>query len=263
MKTIKLIGSGLILLSVCIYGCKKEDQAGTFYGPTEAVGAGTAKTFVELDKDGNPLMVGIEIDAGALNDLPDSIMSGGSYRLSHYTEYALQFPSEADATPFKHVTLDWNPFGHEPPGLYDLPHFDCHFYMISQADRELIGANDTVEFANAPDPSFIPANYIQIPGGIPAMGAHWVDTTSSEFTGQPFTTTFIYGTYNGSVTFYEPMVTLDYLTTHVMGMGHAHRADIPQPDSYPSAGPFPTEYVIEYNSEQQVYRVILDSMVNR
>jgi hypothetical protein len=267
MKIFKLLGSVLILLSICIYGCKKDDQpdqSGTFYGPTEVVGAGTAKTFVELDENGNPLMVGIQISASALNDLPDSIASGSSFRVADSpTEYALEFADEADATPFKHVTLDWNPIGHEPPGIYDLPHFDCHFYLITSAERQLIGANDTVEFANAPDPSFIPENYIQPPGGVPAMGSHWVDTTSSEFMGQPFTSTFIYGTYDGAVTFYEPMVALDYLTTHVMGMGHSHRADIPQPVSYPSTGYFPRQYAIEYNADNQVYRVILDSMVER
>jgi hypothetical protein len=27
------------------------------------------------------------------------------------------------------VGLNWNPHGHIPPGVYDLPHFDFHFYI--------------------------------------------------------------------------------------------------------------------------------------
>lgn len=266
MKKINNLGAIIALFAICISGCKKEDAdlSGTFYGPSEAVGAASARAFVELNAAGDPIMVGIQIDANALNDLPDSLTSGGVYRLADgWTEYALAFPAEAESSPFKHVTLDWNPFGHEPPGLYDVPHFDCHFYLISQDERLAIGENDTTEFANAPDPSFIPANYVPVPGGVPAMGAHWVDTTSAEFTGQPFTNTFIYGTYDGNVTFYEPMVSLDYLTTHVMGMGHDFRTDIPQPSNYHSSGLYPTQYAIEYDADSEMYRVILDSMIER
>ena len=31
--------------------------------------------------------------------------------------------------PLKWALLNWNPHGHIPPGIYDRPHFDVHFYM--------------------------------------------------------------------------------------------------------------------------------------
>jgi hypothetical protein len=43
------------------------------------------------------------------------------------------------------------------------------------------------------------------------MGSHFVDITSPEFNGGIFTQTFIFGSYESNVIFYEPMITLDYL----------------------------------------------------
>ena len=34
---------------------------------------------------------------------------------------------------FQFVQFDWNPKGHEPEGVYTLPHFDFHFYTVSDA----------------------------------------------------------------------------------------------------------------------------------
>ena len=48
----------------------------------------------------------------------------------------------------------------------------------------------------------------------PAMGNHLVDQTAHEFHGVPFDNTWIYGAYDGRVTFYEDMVTLAYLKSH-------------------------------------------------
>src|SRR5690606_13576313 len=46
---------------------------------------------------------------------------------------------------------------------------------------------------------------------IPRMGLHWLDPASPELNGQPFTTTFLYGSWDGAVIFVEPMVTLAFL----------------------------------------------------
>ena len=32
--------------------------------------------------------------------------------------------------PYRFMMLDWNPQGHQPPGVYTVPHFDFHFYMV-------------------------------------------------------------------------------------------------------------------------------------
>ena len=71
---------------------------------------------------------------------------------------------------------------------------------------------------------------------VPAMGKHWVDVTSPEFSGAPFTQTFIYGSYDGKVTFYEPMITEDFIRNNP-----SFERSIPQPAQYQQAGWCPTK----------------------
>jgi hypothetical protein len=49
-------------------------------------------------------------------------------------EFTLALPKEAAPTAYNHIGIDWNPQGHEPQGIYDKPHFDFHFYMITPED---------------------------------------------------------------------------------------------------------------------------------
>jgi hypothetical protein len=105
----------------------------------------------------------------------------------------------------------------------------------------------------------MPANYVPIPGGEAKMGAHWVDVTSPELNPaapQPFTQTFIYGSYNGKVTYYEPMATVDFLNK----LGSFTR-NIPQPEKFSKDGYYPTQmsYInkgatIEISLHHFVYR---------
>jgi len=104
--------------------------------------------------------------------------------------------------------LDWNPHGHPPAHIYDKPHFDLHFYMTPET--EVMRYMDSTKMMINPAADYLPANYIGA-NPVPMMGKHWMDATSGELRGQPFTQTFLYGSYNGQVVFYEPMVTLDFL----------------------------------------------------
>lgn len=58
------------------------------------------------------------------------------------------------------------------------------------------------------------------------MGSHWVYEKTPELHGQPFTHTFIYGTYDGKVIFIEPMVAKSFLEQKP-----SVKAPIPQPSS--------------------------------
>jgi hypothetical protein len=58
------------------------------------------------------------------------------------------------------------------------------------------------------------------------MGAHWIDPAAPEFNKQPFGKTFIYGSYNGSLAFMEPMTAKTYLDT---------KPDISEPIKLPAA----------------------------
>jgi len=85
----------------------------------------------------------------------------------------------------------FNPQGHPPPGIYDVPHFDFHFYMMEESDVEEIETGPATY--SIPDAQ-IPEGYVRLPvldtdgDGEPdtplveeEMGEHLVDPTSPEF----------------------------------------------------------------------------------
>ncbi len=106
-----------------------------------------------------------------------------------------------------------------------------------------------------PSTEYLPQNYFPGPA-VPKMGKHFSDLTSAEFNGQPFTQAFIYGTYNSEVTFYEPMITLDFLKSN-----SNFERSIPQPSKFKTAGYYPTRMrVVKHNG---LTDVILDGFAKR
>ncbi|WP_338874439.1 DUF5602 domain-containing protein [Spirosoma sp. SC4-14] len=217
----------------------------TRYGESARAGNGTIRTFVRVDAQGNPTQVGVAISEAALSSL--------STEMTHWILYP---PKEADKTLIKHIAFGWMPHGHEPDGVYNVPHFDCHFYYTSNEERDGIKPNDP-RFTKNPDMAYIPQGHIR-DNGIPQMGVHWIDPTSGEFQGKPFTTTFIYGALDGKVTFLEPMFTLDFLKKV-----NDERIAIKQPQKFQVAGLYPTEYHYVYNAAEKQYEVILDGLQSR
>lgn len=229
----------------------------TYYGPSVALGNGSARVVYSMNPAGKPKELGVEITEAALQSLP-----AASSEIPAYS-YVLDLPMEAtQATPYKHVYLDWNPTGHEPEMFYGVPHFDFHFYMTSSAEREAIPPYTpatAAQFDNYPPAGYLPATYVPSPGGVPQMGKHWIDPASPEFNGHPFTYTFIYGTYNGHVTFMEPMITLSTLLTKT-----SYRLPVPQPDLYAASGMYyPKEYTIYYDDAGQKFYVSLTDFKQR
>jgi len=169
--------------------------------------------------------------------------------------------SDKSGTPFKFAMLNWNSSGHEPDHVYTLPHFDFHFYRISLEAQMAIPPYEQAPalFDHEPPAGYIPEFYFRGPGGVPQMGAHWVDLLSPEFNGQPFTLTFLYGTYDGKVTFHEPMATMNIIQSGVT----IHK-DIRQPQSFsPTNKYYPTRYSIWKDDSNNKHYMSLDEMVLR
>ncbi|MCX7736842.1 MAG: DUF5602 domain-containing protein [Candidatus Kapabacteria bacterium] len=240
------ISVAILLLSSCSESTTPTKE-GTYYGPKVAIGNGIAQSWVMLDKDGNALSIGLNIDEAALENLPTDMK-----------EFLLALPSEASSTPFNHISVDWNPLGHEPPGIYDVPHFDFHFYMISMDDRMKITVqgDDTLKVYKQPPAGYMPDGYVLPPGtGVPMMGAHAFDVTSPELNGGKFTETFIYGFYDGMMVFAEPMVTVEYLKTKPN-----INKDLKLPQKYPTSKNYPKKYSIKYYESTKTYSISLDAM---
>lgn len=223
----------------------KSKSLNTFFGPAVPVGKGIARAWISVDKQGTPTAVGINLSEMALSGLPHDP-----------AQFVLDFPDMKGGNFYKHALVDWNPEGHEPPGVYDLPHFDFHFYIVPNEDRMAIGPSDPDKFGIAPAEKYIPPMYAPTPGGVPQMGAHWVDVTSPEFNGGIFTKTFIWGSYDGSFIFWEPMITLDYLLTQPNDL-----IALRQPEAFQKDGWYATNYKISYTKNPNQYTVALTNLI--
>ncbi len=245
--------------TVLFTSCKKDEdngKAGIFKGPETPFFHGKAWTWVQLNKQGNPERIAITLNDDVLNSVTpgDETTPGTGHH--HDDNVVLAFHPKAGVTPFKHAWVNWNPNGHPPVGIYDKPHFDLHFYMVPSEERE--GYVDPVKLEASPSMDYFPANYF---GGdpVPTMGKHWVDLTSPELdpvNPKPFTQTFIYGSYDSKVVFYEPMITLEFLKNTAN-----FERPIPQPFKVQQSGYYPTKMrVVKHD---QVTEIILDGMVYR
>ena len=255
------------LLSLAIpllLACSKDNgspaaQPTITYGPTVQVAGGSARSFVLADASGKPTEVGMMLTETALTGLPATPATG--------TMYDLALPANSSATaqmPFDHLSFGWNPNGHDPIPIYGVPHFDAHFYLQSMAAQHTITLDDP-KGDIFPAANKLPAGYSTppnvVPGRtVPMMGRHWIDPTSPEYTpGTAFTHTFVYGTYDGHVTFIEPMLTKDMLVPSV-SMAKA----IPQPTVYEVTGKyFPTTYTIRYDAGTKEYLISMKDMMMR
>lgn len=226
-------------------------------GDVVPFGEGTARSWVSLDAAGKPTAVGITLTEAALDGLPADATPG----LVWMVEYVLGLPPDVSGLPFDHIGVNWNPQGHIPNGIYNVPHFDFHFYTISPEERRQITARgDDLERCRAvPAAGEVPEGFIFAPESEePGMGGHWVDPQSHEFHGQDFTSTFIYGTHDGKVIFWEPMVTMAFLETKP-----EVTVPLKVPGAYASEGYYPTSYDVRYDAKRKEYTVALGGMMLR
>jgi hypothetical protein len=229
----------------------------TIVGETKTLGAGQARSFVRVGPDGKPTAVGVIFSEDALEGLPKEPPPG-----EEGIGITFALPPEAAATAFKHIWLNYNPHGHPPEKIYDVPHFDFHFYMISDAEREGITAEGEglLKGNKQPAAEFIPEGYVYIPNStIPRMGAHWVNPLGRELHGQAFTNTFLFGSYDGRLIFGEPMIAKSFLET---------KTDVTEliklPKSYERRGTYyPTRYSVRYDAAAKEYTVALEGMTLR
>jgi hypothetical protein len=257
-----LLGIAAVLsLTACSESTASVPESDTAYGGAVPVGNGAGRVYV-IASQGAPVEVGVALSEEAFEGLPADHAPGGMQMPDGHTTYDYILPMpELNPTPYRFVGFGWNPAGHEPPGIYDHPHFDFHFYSITEAKRAAILPSDPAyesKAAHRPAPELVPAGYVQLPGAVPLMGAHWVDPNSRELNGQPFTSTLLYGSWDGELIFAEPMVTKAFLETRA-----DFRTPIAVPSRYATAGYYPTEYHVYWNEQEKEYRVALSRFVER
>ena len=116
---------------------KSASKINVFKGPEIALGYGKVRSWISVYSNGQPKEIGIEITKEAL--LHPSRDKNNSQPEGSTIAVPLHFKAK-QATPFDHIGLNWNPNGHEPEHVFDVPHFDIHFYMISLENQLAIPA---------------------------------------------------------------------------------------------------------------------------
>jgi len=250
MKKMNFVTAAIIILSLVFISCDddEDNKKDLSYGPEVEVGNGKARAFIKLNDEGLPAEIGFTFSEGALENLPHD---------EEHTSYLLTLPGEKTLTPYDHISFDWTPHGHEPATIYDKPHFDIHFYMVSQSVRSQIVPGQAMEVL--PEQKFLPPTYFSSPGeGEPQMGKHWVDGTSPELNGGTFTKTFVYGSYNGEVVFHEPMITREFLLSKP-----TFTDNIAQPEAFKKSGRYPTQYSVKFDQERKEFTVSLLTFISK
>ncbi|HKH60579.1 MAG TPA: hypothetical protein VKA49_07095 [Flavitalea sp.] len=248
--------AGAVAFSSYISSSKKPQL---LKGPEVQVHGGKAYSWIQLNKQGNPEKMGVALSDDALNSVPAGTGSEGHGHVAG-NHWVMKLPAKTNLTPFNHVSMHWNPNGHEPENIYTLPHFDFHFYTTTPEEVLEIGTyeTDSVRFKNMASAEYYPAKYIN-PGAataVPQMGGHFIDVTHDEFQGKAFTEAFLFGSFDGKVTFYEPMITLDFLKKN-----SDYVREIPQPAKVQKTGWYPTKMrVVKHDGTTEV---ILDQFIYR
>lgn len=225
----------------------------TILGEVVPFGNGTARSWVKVNQQGQPSAIGVTLTEAAMQGLPADVTPG----LVWMAEYIMTLPEEAKMLPFNHIAVNWNPKGHMPSGVYNVPHFDFHFYTISREERNKITARgeDLVKIRK-PVGSAVPEGYVFAPESEePGMGGHWADPGSHEFHGKDFTSTFIFGSYDGKVIFWEPMITKAYIESKPNVT-----MPLKLPAQYGQDGYYPTSYSIRYDAKRKEYTIALEEM---
>lgn len=246
----------LFVLFAPFTSCKKDlEKTNTFYGPQVTVGNGKIRSWIKINHDREPVELGIEMTPGALENLPHH----GPGDVHPY--WHIPFHQKVlDVTPFDHLTVNWNPEGHSPAFFSD-PHFDIHFYMMTEVERQAIPAwspSTDVFFNTYPPAGYMPVDYSTPPGPVgaeAAMGKHWLPPPPTFL---PFSHVMILGTYNGRFNFIEPMVTFAFLQS-----GQSVSKDYSQPQKFAKAGNYPTKYNVWKDEKTGHHYMSLSHFVSR
>jgi hypothetical protein len=123
-----------------------------------------------------------------------------------------------------------------------------------------------------PDAKFAPPGYVaanvlmKAPAAaatVPMMGLHWIDGAASELHGHMFTTTFLWGSYDGKFIFIEPMITKAYIESTKTAPSNELVMPLSGPAKYQHPGYYPASYAVRYDAAAKEYRISLDGLTEQ
>jgi hypothetical protein len=202
-----------------------------------------AKPFVQLDAQKHPTMIGLTIPSALFGALPKA-----------RSEAVYPLPG---AGLVQTANLQWHPVGHEPEHVYDMPHFDVHFYTITEAVRGGIVPGAAAGKIR-PTKAMMPPKSILAPDYVPGMGMHVISAMQPEFNKGKFTISPIIGYWNGQVAFFEVMFSKKWIDQKTDTAGA-----FLQPTKVTQHGWYPTKYSVKYDAAKDDYTVALTDFTKR
>lgn len=171
----------------------------------------------------------------------------------------IAFPAEVtNATGYTVLTVYWEPHGH-PPGPFEVPHWDFHFYSVPAADIAAMSCADTTKPAELPAAYMLPD--ITIPGVgnlvgvcVPGMGMHSLPRSDEALTG-PFEKTMVVGYYAKKPVFVEPM-----LANATLLAAHDFTLNIPAVPGEGANVHSPASFRADYDSAAAAYRFVFTDL---
>lgn len=233
------------LTNTAVAKANQDTKYNTFKGPQVDIGNGHGRTFATISHTGIPQEIGVVLTDDAFSGLPKM-----------NTIFSLPFHQKAiKATLFEHVALGLSVLGHGlPPSGSIGAHFDFRFFMMTEAERLAIPAPPAPGFNVAPPPGYLPANYA-LNAPVAQIGRHWGKNVFTA--GTHVDHTMIYGTWNGELTFINPIVTMTTLAS-----GASYSVAYPQPQNFAVHGYYATKYNI-YEDRKENHYVSLSDFVWR
>lgn len=253
------------------------------FGPAAVLGGVMVQAFAQIEDDGSPHSLGIRLAYPELETLPTEAADG--YRCLDLNEdddinvaaecvggheRVLFLPREWEETvdsPFRWALFNWNPAGHGPAGVWDVPHFDFHFFIQSLADRSRIRIGrcamlvdcDDLELGTRPvPPENLPDAYEDRGVVEFGMGNHLIDPSTFGNPSERPRHTLIYGAWAGRVSFLEPMITYDFLKRVRDGVEPGGCHAIPQPAAVVEAGYYPGVYCVRLQTSRSSFAISLE-----
>jgi len=255
-------------------------------------------TYWNEDDGGNPVECGVAFPDFEQFWTLDYTAAGQSTE-----RFVFNYPTEL---PFVHLQVDWNPLGH-PGGMsesttlefltwtpdqqlaflqangsfFGVPHFDVHFHMKSVAYVENITCSggfppcawtpeEQERFMDPGPLSYYPKTYFLDPtAAVPAMGSHHERNVDKERDVFMADGEFIYGSYDGEILFWEPMISMaQFQAVRALAIsdpsGEASQTfSIALPEDYIVDGYYPRAYTVSYYEDEAYFTVALDRLVSR
>jgi len=240
----------VLLLTASACGARKPAGPKEIAGDCQPVYGGSICTWAEM-ADSHLVALGATVPLTTIDSAPPEMamtwppVPGAVIRLPEVARAAVGVD---------HLSVFWEAHGH-PPGPFLTPHFDFHFYVISDSATEAIDCSNTTK------PQAIPASYtlpdVDIPKlgmltglCVPKMGMHALPQEFATGTA-PFTGTMVFGYYAERPIFYEPMVSRAMLQER-----RSFTLAVPPAADLPKGVQYPTKFEAVYDSTTPAYRFI-------